>query len=174
MQTIQEVLPRSVSAIYDMRWKPRGETLLAFISYILVLAGLYAAFQVFTTDRVAANFITFGPVTLAGFGVALPVIYTVLVPHQPISDLGVTSKEILPSLLLGLDTYSNTLGNMAVTWNLQVVPLVTMSLAVRLFEAVFFRGWLQMRFESAFGLVPGLILGALCLQPVPYRLRDGS
>jgi hypothetical protein len=31
-----------------------------------------------------------------------------------------------------------------------------------LFEAIFFRGWLQLRFEEAFGLVPSLILGALC------------
>jgi membrane protease YdiL (CAAX protease family) len=37
-----------------------------------------------------------------------------------------------------------------------------MALAVGLFEAIFFRGWLQLRFENAFGSVPGLVLGALC------------
>lgn len=49
---------------------------------------------------------------------------------------------------------------MTFTWS--VVPLVTMALAVGLFEAIFFRGWLQLRFEAAFGLVLGLLLGALC------------
>jgi membrane protease YdiL (CAAX protease family) len=43
-----------------------------------------------------------------------------------------------------------------------MVPLAAMVLAVGLFEAIFFRGWLQLRFEAAFGLVPGLLLGALC------------
>lgn len=37
-----------------------------------------------------------------------------------------------------------------------------MALAVGLFEAIFFRGWLQLRFEAAFGLVPGLLISALC------------
>lgn len=47
-------------------------------------------------------------------------------------------------------------------WSREVVPLIVMALAVGLFEAIFFRGWLQLRFEAAFGIVPGLILGATC------------
>jgi hypothetical protein len=70
---------------------------------------LYIAFQLFTTERVAANFITFGPVTLAGLGVALPVLYTVRVRHRPLADLGLTMQRLLPSLflslVLGWDTY---------------------------------------------------------------------
>jgi hypothetical protein len=33
-------------------------------------------------------------------------------------------------------------------------------------EAVFFRGWLLLRFEAAFGLVPGLLLSALATAPI--------
>jgi hypothetical protein len=65
-------------------------------------------------------------------------------------------------LLLGWDVYRNTFGNSDEVWDYQIVPLVTMALAVGLFEAIFFRGWLQLRFENAFGLVPGLIFGASC------------
>ena len=96
-----------------LAWRPDRDTLVAFASYGLVVAGLYAAFQVFTTERVAANFITFGPVTLAGLGVALPVLYTVLVRQRPLADVGLTTRYLLPSLVLGLllgwDTYTNTL-----------------------------------------------------------------
>jgi hypothetical protein len=166
MEIDQRVLPGKMSSIGDIRWHPRRDTLVAILSYGLVVAGLYIAFQVFTTERMAANFITFGPVTLAGFGVAVPVFYTVLVRNRLLADLGITTKNLIPSLilslLLGWDTFRNTLGNMNVTWGRQVVPLVVMALAVGLFEAIFFRGWLQLRFENAFGLVPGLILGALC------------
>ena len=81
--------------------------------------------------------------------------------------MGVSARLLVPSLflsaLLGYDTYSNTIAVMGTTPAAVVVtPLLTMSLAVGLFEAVFFRGWLQLRFEAAFGVVPGLVLGALC------------
>jgi hypothetical protein len=135
---------------------------------------------VFTTERVAANFIVFGPITLAGLGVALPALYTVLVRHRPLNDLGLTLCHLLPSLvlslLLGWDTYRQTLATLGVTWGREHVPLVVMVVAVGLFEAVFFRGWLQLRFEEAFGVVPGVILGALCysLYHVGYGMVRGE
>ena len=156
----------NVSILGGLRWKPNRDTLAAFVSYLLVVAGLYTAFQLFTIDRVAANFITFGPVTLAGLGIAIPVFYTVLIRKRPLADLGITAKQLVPSVALGLllawDIYSNTLQPMNVDWDRSHVALIVMALAVGLFEAVFFRGWLQLRFEEAFGLVPGLILAAGC------------
>jgi membrane protease YdiL (CAAX protease family) len=156
---------RSHNIVADIHWRPDRDTIVALVSYILVVAALFTAFQVFTTDRVAANFITFGPIALAGLGVALPLFYTVLVRRRSLADVGLTTYQLLPSLalslILGWDTYRNTLGTLDVTWSQSLVPLITMALAVGLFEAIFFRGWLQLRFEAAFGLVPGLILGAL-------------
>jgi hypothetical protein len=153
------------SLLGDVHWRPGIDTLVALASYVLVVAGLCTAFQLFTTERVAANFITFGPVSLAGLGVALPILYTVLVRGRPLADLGLTVKRLVPSLVLSLvlgwDTYRNTLATLDVGWTREVVPLIAMSLPVGLFEAIFFRGWLQMRLEEAFGLVPGLVLGAL-------------
>lgn len=158
--------PSRNNILADIRWRPNQDTIVAFISYLFVVAALFAAFQVFTTDRVAANFITFGPIALAGLGVGLPVFYTVLVRHRPLSELGLTTYQLLPSLALGLilgwDTYRNTIGELDMTLTRAVVPVITMALAVGLFEAIFFRGWLQLRFEAAFGLIPALILGALC------------
>jgi len=149
-----------------VHWQPNRDTLVALASYGLVVAGLYAAFQIFTTERVAANFISFGPITLAGLGVALPVLYTVLVRRCSIADVGLTTHHLLPSLILGLllgwDTYRNTLATLDIVWTRKALPLVVMALAVGLFEAIFFRGWLQLRFEKAFGVVPGVVLGALC------------
>lgn len=150
----------------DVHWHPNRDTLVALVSYILVVGGLFTAFQVFTTEKVAANFITFGPVTLAGLGVALPVLYTALVRKRPLADLGLTTRQLIPSTMLGLflgwDTYRNTIAAQNIAWTRDMIPLVTMAMTVGLFEAIFFRGWLQLRFEEAFGMVPGLVLGALC------------
>ena len=159
------VRPATGTTLADVHWRPNRDTIVALISYVLVVAALFTAFQIFTTERVAANFISFGPLALAGLGVAVPVFYTVLVRRRPLAELGLTAQQLLPALALGLllgwDTYRNTLATLNVNWGHAIVPLVVMSVAVGLFEAIFFRGWLQLRFEAAFGLVPGLILGAL-------------
>jgi membrane protease YdiL (CAAX protease family) len=152
-------------SLLRVRWEPNRDTLVALGSYVLVVGGLLLAFQVFTTAMVAANFITFAIVTLAGVGVALPVLYTVLVRRRPLADVGITRYHLWISLglglALGLVTYLNTLALLNTSWSLQMVPLLAMSLTVGLFEAIFFRGWLQLRLESAFGLVPAVVLGAL-------------
>lgn len=162
------------------RWSVRRDTLMAVASYLTVVAGLWLAFQVFTTDMVAANFIAFGPVTLLGFGIIMPLAYTVTVRRRPISDLGLTTKALVPSLALGLvlgfDTFYNTLRLMDIEWAAPLVPLAAMTLLVGLFEAVFFRGWLQLRFEAAFGVVPGLVLAAVLysLYHVGYGMSWGE
>jgi hypothetical protein len=80
--------------------------------------------------------------------------------------VGLTTRHLLPSLILGLllgwDTYRNTLATLDAVWTRQALPLVVMALSVGLFEAIFFRGWLQLRFEEAFGVVPAVVLGASC------------
>jgi membrane protease YdiL (CAAX protease family) len=152
--------------LQGLRWQPGRDTLVALLSYLLVVAALYVAFQLFTTERVAANFITFGPLGLGLIGIGIPLFYTVVVRERSLADVGITTRHLLPSLglglLLGYDTYRNTLATLDVTWGTSVLPLVVMALAVGLFEAIFFRGWLQLRFEEAFGVVPGLLLAALC------------
>lgn len=162
----QETAQQPWYGLSGIRWQPGRDTLIAALSYVLVVIALTIAFQVFTTARVAANFITYGPVALALLGIGVPVFYTALVRERPLADVGITTRHLLPSLALGLllgyDTYRNTLATLDVTWGRSLLPLVVMSLAVGLFEAVFFRGWLQLRFEEAFGVVPGLLLGALC------------
>lgn len=166
--------------ILGIRWDPTRDTVMALASYLIVVGGLFIAFQVFTTENVAGNFITFGPVTLAGLGVGIPLLYTVLVRRRPVSDVGITTRYLIPSIVLGLllgaYTYQNTLATSSLAWTNELVPLVAMALTVGLFEAVFFRGWLQLRFEAAFGVIPGLFLGALCysLYHIGYGMEPGE
>jgi membrane protease YdiL (CAAX protease family) len=41
------------------------------------------------------------------------------------------------------------------------VPLLALSLAIGFFEAVFWRGWVLMRLEESFGMIPAILLGSL-------------
>jgi hypothetical protein len=145
-----------------VHWRPGGDTVAALVSYALVVAGLYTAFQVFTTDNVAANFITFGPVTLAGLGVALPILYTVLVRKRPLADLGLTVEG------LTFGAFFRLTKNVAVLW-----PFYTPTggLYTNLSEG------LTMPFEATYGflltlgLMAGLTTLAVRLQGRPSRAR---
>jgi membrane protease YdiL (CAAX protease family) len=164
----------------DIHWAPTEETWVALASYLLVVASLSLAFRVFTTARVAANFIVFGPVTLALVGVGIPTVFTVLRQGRGIQDLGITLRQLVPSLALGLvlgwDTYRETLGRMDWQPTRAAIPLISMAATVGIFEAVFFRGWLQLRLERAFGVVPGLLLASLCysLYHIGYGMTGGE
>ena len=130
--------PAFHNVISDIHWRPNRDTIMAFVSYIFLVAALFTAFQIFTTNRVAANFITFGPIALAGLGVAVPLFYTVLVRRRPLADVGLTTYQLLPSLalslILGWDTYRNTIATLDVSWTRTLVPIVTMALAVGLLD----------------------------------------
>ena len=39
-------------------------------------------------------------------------------------------------------------------------PLLWMALAIGFFEAVFWRGWVQLRLEEAFGIIPSILLAS--------------
>lgn len=135
------------------------------IMWCLVVSSLYTAFQVFTTDRVAANFITFGFGTILICGIGLPLAYMKIIKGMNLDSLGISREKIIPSIILGIVLaavqYSQTLANVTFPSLQNLVPLVTMGLAVGLFENIFFRGWMQQRFENAFGLVPGILLASL-------------
>jgi len=41
------------------------------------------------------------------------------------------------------------------------VPLLALSLAIGFFEAVFWRGWVLLRLEESFGMIPAILLSSL-------------
>ncbi len=145
-------------------WAPKPGLFLLLLSWLLVIGGLTLAFQIFTTEKVALNFITFGPITLLGFGIIIPVFWTIK-QKRSLETLGLTTKKLFLSLILGLlfalIQYYLTIANVILPPTIQLIPLIAMALTVGLFEAVFFRGWIQLRIEESFGIIPAIIIGAL-------------
>jgi hypothetical protein len=41
-----------------------------------------------------------------------------------------------------------------------LIPLVALALTIGFFEAVFWRGWVLLRLEDAFGILPAILLGS--------------
>jgi uncharacterized protein len=132
--------------------------------YVGVVTALYLAFQVFTVDRTLGLFLCYAAGLIVG--VVGPVIYTVWMRGRPLADLGLTTKNwqqaIGLGLVLGVIQFFLTLYGYDLPAPVDWVPLLTMSLMVGLFEAIFFRGFIQTRLTASLGPVPGLV-GAAAL-----------
>lgn len=133
---------------------------------LAVVAGLYVgvvalfalAFRVFTQDVVAGLFLSFAAGML--LGVVGPIYYTVWRRGRPLSDLGLGLHDLRATLALGgllaAVQFALTLWGYDLPAPVDWVPLGFMALTVGLFEAVFFRGFVQNRLEASYGPVLGI------------------
>jgi membrane protease YdiL (CAAX protease family) len=130
--------------------------------YVGVVAAMYLAFQVFTVQRTLGLFLCYAGGLI--LGVVGPVIYTVWRRGRPLVDLGLTTKNWRQAaglgLILGAVQFFLTLYGYSLPAPADWVPLLTMSLMVGLFEAIFFRGFIQTRLSASFGPVPGVAAAA--------------
>ena len=130
--------------------------------YVGVVAALYLAFQVFTVGRTLGLFLCYAAGLI--LGVVGPVIYTVWIRCRPLADLGLTTKNwrqaVGLGLILGGVQFFLTLHGHQLPAPVDWVPLLSMSLMVGLFEAIFFRGFIQTRLSASFGPIPGAVAAA--------------
>ena len=161
--------------------RPRAD-----LADLVVVAGLYLAiiglfrlaFVVFTADSVAGLFLAFAGGLLLGVGG--PVVYSTWVRHRPLRELGLGLHALRPTLTLALVFAGIQFAIMFWGYTLpgpvDWVPLLVMSLTVGLFEAIFFRGFVQGRLENSFGTAAGVVGAAALysLYHVGYGMGGGE
>jgi uncharacterized protein len=146
--------------------------------YVAVVGLWRLAFTVFTADRWLPLFLCFGAGML--LGVAGPVIYTAWLRHRPLASLGLGLHRLQPTIVLGL-LFAGVqavimLWGYALPAPVDWVPLLVMSLAVGLFEAIFFRGFIQGRLEVSLGTGPAAAgaAGLYALYHIGYGMDLGE
>ena len=153
--------------IFTVRWRPGRDLLAVAISWVLVTGSLWLATNVVGSTVLGGMgyFVLYAVVAATLFGIGIPLYWTVVVRRRPISDLGITTRLLGASLVLQVVfaalQFVPTLARAQLPPLAQFLPLVALSLAIGFFEAVFWRGWVQLRLEDAFGIIPGILLGAL-------------
>lgn len=152
----------------------RTDLVVVAAMYVGVVLLFRLAFQVFTTDSVLGLFLCFAAGML--LGVVGPVVYQVWGRHRPLRSLGLGLHQLRPTLAMGVALaaaqFLVTLMGYTLPAPAQWVPLLGMSLVVGLFEAVFFRGFVQGRLEASFGAVPAVAgaAGLYALYHVGYGM----
>lgn len=154
----------TLKRLLEVRFKPTTDLLVVGISWVLVVASLAAATFIATPQRGGTYFILYALVGATLFGVGLPVWWLVWRRGRPIAELGLTTRLLGVSLVLQIIfaaiQYVITLGRADFPPLSTLLPLVALALAIGFFEAVFWRGWVLLRLEDSFGVIPAVLLGA--------------
>jgi uncharacterized protein len=142
--------------------------------YLAVVALLRLAFVGFGTANLWGLFLSYAAALL--LGVAGPLVYTVWLRRRTLRTLGLGMHNLRTALMLGAVLaalqYAMTLGRIDLPAPVDWVPLLVMSLMVGLFEAVFFRGFIQARLQASFGTIAGVAgaAGLYALYHVGYGM----
>src|SRR6185436_18127969 len=90
--------------------------------------------------------------------------WTTVIRKRPIAELGITTRwlgvSIVLQLIFAAFQYIGTLAKARLPSVEELLPLVALALAIGFFEAVFWRGWVLLRLEEAFGIIPAVLLGS--------------
>jgi membrane protease YdiL (CAAX protease family) len=143
------------------------------VLYVAVVGLFRLAFTVFTTDNVLWLFLSFAFGLI--IGVVGPIVYQVWMRGRDLRSLGLGLHHLRATLTLGLVfaaiQFTSTLWGYDLPAAVDWVPLLVMSLVVGLFEAVFFRGFIQGRLEASFGVIPAV--GGAALLYALYHVGFG-
>jgi uncharacterized protein len=152
--------------MFALRWKPGRDLAVVLLSCALVVICLYAA-TVWVGVEVwggMAYFFLYAVLGAALCGVGLPLYWMVVVRKRPLSELGITGRWLWLSLglqiLFAIWQYLATFAQGSLPDLPKLLPLLALSLAIGFFEALFWRGWVLLRLEEAFGLIPALLVGS--------------
>jgi len=153
--------------IFALRWKPTINLLAVAISWILVVGALYAATNIIGAQILVGMgyFLTYAVLAALIFGFCFPILWMFFIRKRSIQAVGITSRNLGWSIaiqLIATAVQAVLARNSLYIPKLSAfVPLLSLSLCIGLFEAVFWRGWVQLRIEEAFGTIPGILLGSI-------------
>ncbi len=150
-----------------LRCQPSKELLVVLASYLVMVVGLYTAWKTFTIASVLV------PISMFILGISVPIAYNCLVKNRPLSETGIHRKYWMRSLVLGFvlsaivfiapppssSSISFIAALKALTFT-ELFPLLALEITAGLFWVIFFCGWIQMRFERAFGAIPAIFIAA--------------
>lgn len=160
-------ISRITKHIFRIYWKPTWDLAAVAVSWLLVIGALYTAGQIIGPEVGGGlpYFALYGVVTATLCGVGIPLFWMIVVRGRPLSDLGITTRWLALSLavqmVLAALQYMGTLAQVQRPSLEQLVPLAAMALAIGFFEALFWRGWVLLRLEEAFGILPAILLSSL-------------
>lgn len=153
--------------IFTFRWKLTWDLAVVALSWLLVVGSIYTANVIVGPDIGGGlpYFALYAVLAATLFGIGIPLYWMVVVRRRPLADLGLTFRwwglSIALQLIFASLQFVGTLAQVQLPSFAELVPLIALALAIGFFEAVFWRGWVLLRLEEAFGIIPAILLGSV-------------
>lgn len=162
--TIKVIIVDLLSQVTHLPWVRLNlgyDTFLAFLTILYFIPSYYLGTNINSVFTLV-NFLFATAIVLVVF----PAYYMIKVKKEPLSEIGFTSKRLIPSLSIStllvlrylpiLKTYLGVLPEANVLPHLIYCGLC-------LWEPFFVYCWIQLRFEKAFGIIPGVLAAGVCM-----------
>jgi membrane protease YdiL (CAAX protease family) len=150
---------RSVAAI---RWRPGQDTAVALLTVLLMIPVYYLGAH---NRGGVAGLLVFVILGNGILNVLFPVCYLLVFRGERPEELGITTRRFWLAVLLSAGccvfAWKGLQREMASHPDAELLPQLVFN-GVILWEPFFVFGWLQLRFERAFGILPGIALAAVC------------
>ena len=151
----------SLRSLPWVRWEPGWDTVSALATMLYMIPSYY----LMANDLHPLAIYNFLFASLFAL-VLLPAYYVLRVRGEPLEQLGITRRHLLLSLLIsavfGLRLMPRMLGLLSTVPPELVLPTVLFN-GLCLWEPFFVHSWVQLRFERAFGVIPGILAAGFCL-----------
>ena len=164
---MSENFTETMKNIFAVRWQPNKDLIAIAVSWVLVVVTLYTATFI-VGSTVGGGMPYFGLYAVLGatiFGIGIPLYWTIAIRKRPISDLGLTWKSLGVSIILQLVfaalQFAGAYRGLQIPAFENLLPLIALALTIGLFEAIFWRGWVLLRLEDCFGIIPAIVLGSI-------------
>jgi hypothetical protein len=143
------------------RWEPTWDTGVAAVTVIAMLGAFFALNHLPSGDVLNSGY----ELVMFSLVVIFPVWWLVWRQGRPWSELGITKKRWVLSLIIGVVIFLFFLMGLWKQYSGKDIDLYAMLAfnLVGLWEPFFVYGWLQLRFDRAFGILGGIFLTGLCI-----------
>ncbi len=154
---IRDNIGDGLSTVQDVRFEPDSDTFVAILS-VVCLWGIYY-FQ--STSESVESIVLFLLVGNLALTILFPLYYVCYVRNEPLSEVGITKEGWKRAVVV------STVGALVLAPGLlfvdeSAVVLVPhiLTVGLMLWEPLFVHGFLQIRFERAFGPVLGIVFAS--------------
>jgi hypothetical protein len=151
----------AVKSLFVIRWRPAQDTVVALLTGLLMIPVYYVGAH----DRGVSGLLVFVVFGNGILNVLFPACYLLVVRGEGPEELGITTRRLWAAVLLSLAcsllAWKGLQREAALSPNVDLLPQLVFN-GVILWEPLFVYGWLELRFERAFGILPGIALAAIC------------
>ncbi|MBI5679645.1 MAG: hypothetical protein HZC47_01930 [Methanobacterium sp.] len=143
-------------------WDPSSDTVIALITALIMIGGGYYLMVHLPEGSVIKTVYEF---ILTFLLVVFPVWWLLWHENGSLKDLGIKKEGIVPSLIISILIAAYFLYYALSTYSFYGTNLIPHFLtnALILWEPFFIFCWLQLRFDKAFGIIPGILLAGISL-----------